>query len=70
MRYPCSYMIYTAAFDGLPAPAKDAVYTRMWLFLSGRVAAPRLSPEDREAIVEILRDTKPNLPAYFTIPVH
>ncbi len=70
MRYPCSYMIFTAAFDGLPAPAKEAVYQRMWLDLSGRVAAPRLSPEDREAIVEILRDTKPDLPVYFTIPVH
>jgi len=63
MRYPCSYMIYSAAFDGLPAEAKDAIYQRMWSVLSSQ--NPRLSIEDRRAIVEILRDTKKDLPAYF-----
>ena len=60
MRYPCSYMIYSAAFDGLPAEAKDAIYLRMWQVLSSRFPA-----EDRRAIVEILRDTKQDLPQYF-----
>ena len=64
MRYPCSYMIYSAAFDGLPAEAKDAIYRRMWLVLSGDLAS-RLSGIDRRAIVEILRDTKKDLPSYF-----
>jgi hypothetical protein len=67
-RYPCSYMIYTPAFDGLPARAKDAVYARLWEVLSGREKAPRyktLTLADRQAIVEILRDTKPGLPAFF-----
>jgi hypothetical protein len=63
MRYPCSYMIYSAAFDGLPAEAKDAIYQRMWSVLSS--GNPRLSIEDRRAVVEILRDTKKDLPAYF-----
>jgi hypothetical protein len=63
MRYPCSYMIYSAAFDGLPAEAKDAIYLRMWSVLSS--GNPRLSIDDRRAIVEILRDTKKDLPAYF-----
>jgi hypothetical protein len=68
MRYPCSYMIYTGAFDGLPPALKDAVYQRMWAVLSGgerdrRYA--RLSAADRRAIVDILRDTKKDLPAYF-----
>ncbi|MGA3203244.1 MAG: hypothetical protein ABSF12_12215 [Bryobacteraceae bacterium] len=63
MRYPCSYMIYSAAFDGLPAEAKGAIYQRMWSVLSSQ--NPRLSIEDRRAIVEILRDTKKDLPAYF-----
>ncbi len=27
-KYPCSYMIYTPAFDALPSAAKDAVYTQ------------------------------------------
>ena len=67
-RYPCSYMIYTEAFDTLPALAKDAIYQRMWVVLSGQEnldAYARLSLADRQAIVEILRDTKPDLPAYF-----
>ena len=67
-RYPCSYMIHTAAFDALPADAKDAVYRRLWQVLSGAYRDPRydhLTPRDRQAIVEILRDTKPDLPGYF-----
>ena len=68
MRYPCSYMIYAEAFDGLPPEAKDAIYKRMWQILSGDEKDPkyaRLSLADRRAIVEILRDTKPGLPDYF-----
>jgi hypothetical protein len=68
LRYPCSYMIYTQAFDSLPEQARNAIYQRMWQILSGaeknnRYA--RLSPADRQAIVEILRDTKKGLPGYF-----
>jgi hypothetical protein len=65
MRYPCSYMIYSAAFDGLPAEAKDAVYQRLWRVLSGEEKYARLSGKDRRALVEILRDTKKDLPSYF-----
>ena len=67
-QYPCSYMIYTPGFDGMPALARDAVYARMWEILSGREKGPRykvLSLADRKAIVEILRDTKPGIPDYF-----
>jgi hypothetical protein len=56
MRYPCSYMIYSAAFDALPAEAKTAVYRRMWQVLAHRNEA------DRTAILEILRDTKKDFP--------
>ena len=35
LRYPCSYMIYTEAFDALPETAQAAVYERMWEILSG-----------------------------------
>src|SRR5262249_13221813 len=28
MRYPCSYMIYSGAFDALPDEGKEAVYAR------------------------------------------
>jgi hypothetical protein len=68
-KYPCSYMIYTEAFQQLPAAAKRAIYSRMWDVLSGQVRAPkysRLSASDRDAIVEILRDTKTDLPASFS----
>jgi hypothetical protein len=68
MRYPCSYMVYSAAFDALPASLKDAVYRRLWTVLSGGDTSPRyahLAQQDRQAIAEILRDTKPDLPAYF-----
>jgi hypothetical protein len=68
MHYPCSYMIYSDSFDALPAEARDAVYKRLWQILSGTEKNPkyaRLSLADRQAVVEILRETKKNLPAYF-----
>lgn len=68
MRYPCSYMIYSDVFDALPFEAKDAIYQRIWLILSGGVADAkyaRLSPADRRAILEILRETKKGLPDDF-----
>ena len=68
MRYPCSYMIYAEAFDALPAATRDAIYRRMWSILSGEETDRRyrrLSQADRKAVIEILRDTKPGLPAYF-----
>jgi hypothetical protein len=67
-RYPCSYMVYSPAFDALPAKAKAAVYDRMSAVLSGRVSGEpytRLDAADRRAIVEILSATKPGLPASF-----
>jgi hypothetical protein len=70
-QHPCSYMIYTPAFDAMPALARDAVYARMWEVLSGREKQPRykaLSLADRRAVVEILRDTKKGLPDYFQTP--
>lgn len=61
MRYPCSYMIYSAAFDALPPTVKEAVYRRIWTVLSGDA----ITRADRQAVIEILRDTKPDLPGYF-----
>ena len=69
LRYPCSYMIYTEAFDALPDLAKSAVYERMWEILSGSDTSDRyagLTRSDRQAVVEILRETKPDLPPYFS----
>jgi hypothetical protein len=68
LRYRCSYMIYSEQFASLPEPARAAVYARLWAVLSGATTDARyrhLSAADRQAIVEILRDTKPDLPGYF-----
>jgi hypothetical protein len=68
LRYPCSYMIYSEAFDALPDEARAAIYERMWQVLSGALAEKkyaRMSRADRRAIVEILRDTREGLPDYF-----
>jgi hypothetical protein len=69
LKYPCSYLIYSPAFDALPAQVKTPIYKRMWAILSGAVDEPRyraLALADRQAVVEILKDTKPDLPSYFT----
>ncbi len=63
MRYPCSYTIYSPAFDALPPPVKAAVYARLRAVLSAADRSPRytrLSARDRTAVLEILRDTKPD----------
>jgi hypothetical protein len=68
MRHPCSYMIYSEAFDALPPDAREAIYRRLWRVLSGSDTADRyrrLSRDDRRAIIEILVDTKKGLPEYF-----
>ena len=64
-RYPCSYMIYSEAFDALPQTARNAVYSRLLEVLSGEDTSAKythLSPSDRLAILEILRETKKDLP--------
>jgi hypothetical protein len=68
LKYPCSYMIYSEAFDKMPEKAKSAVYARLWDVLSGNETDKIynvLTPADRQAIIEILRDTKKDLPDYF-----
>jgi hypothetical protein len=68
MKYPCSYLIYSPAFDALPATAKAVVYERLWEVLSDGDPSKRydrLMPADRQAIIEILRATKTDLPDYF-----
>jgi hypothetical protein len=67
-KYPCSYLIYSPAFDGLPAEVKDYVYRRLWEVLSGQDTGKdfaHLSAADRQAVREILLETKPGLPDYW-----
>lgn len=68
-QYPCSYLIYSEAFDGLPVEARDRVYRRLWEVLTGRDQSPafaHLSDADRKAIYEILSETKRGLPDYWS----
>ena len=70
LKYPCSYLIYSEPFDGLPASAKAAIYQRLWNVLNGQVTDERyriLTSDDRTAIIEILRDTKKDLPSYWMV---
>jgi hypothetical protein len=67
-RYPCSFMVYSKTFDGMPPALKERVYKKMWDVLTLRDNSPKfkhLSPEDRKAILEILLQTKDNLPDYW-----
>ncbi|MDB5295707.1 MAG: hypothetical protein JWO31_1690 [Phycisphaerales bacterium] len=67
-RYPLSYLIYSAGFDGLHDLTKAYVYGRLYDVLTGKAtdeAFARLSADDRRAIFEILADTKADLPAYW-----
>lgn len=67
-RYPLSYIIYSDSFDALTASARDLIYPRLYGVLSGKNTDPKfagISREDRRAVFEILRETKPNVPAYW-----
>ena len=67
-KYPCSYLIYSEAFDNLPAQIKSHLYQRLYDILTGKDKTPEfqtLTTETRRAIFEILRDTKSGLPNYW-----
>lgn len=64
-KYPCSYLIYSESFDAIPEPARTYIYSRLLDVLSGRDTSPAfasLTPADRRAVFEIIRDTKAGLP--------
>jgi hypothetical protein len=64
-RYPCSYTIYSPAFDALPERLRQTIYEQLWAELSGAVDASRygIDAKQRQASLEILRATKTGLPA-------
>jgi len=67
-RYPMSYVVYSKLFDGLPSEAKERIYLRLWEVLTGKDQSKEfahLSKEDRQAVLEILRETKLDLPDYW-----
>ncbi len=62
-KYPCSYLIYSPAFDALHPAMKSYVGQRFRDILAGQGGADfaHLSPADRQAIAEILYQTKHDL---------
>jgi hypothetical protein len=67
-KYPLSYMIYSEAFDGMPVEARDRIYRRLHDVLTGKETTgkfAKLSVADRRNILEIVKDTKRNLPDYW-----
>ena len=70
LKYPCSYLIYSEAFEQLPTAAKDCVLQKLWDVVSGTDVSEKyshLSQDDRRAIREILLQTKLDLPDYWKI---
>lgn len=67
-KFPCSYLIYSDAFAGLPQAARSYVYGRLWTILNGNDTGrdhEHLTAGDRQAILEILLATKNDLPTYW-----
>ncbi len=65
-KYPCSYLIYSEAFDALPGPLKDRIYAGLGRILAGEDESEdfqAIPSETRRAIREILIDTKPEVRA-------
>lgn len=66
-KYPCSYLIYSEAFDRLPDEMRAYLRGRLQSILTDANHAKanekfaHLTASDRRAILEILRDTKPKL---------
>src|SRR5947209_20365452 len=58
-RYPCSFLIYSEAFNALPQPAMEYFYQRLWDILTEKdegAAFANLTSSDRKAILTILRE--------------
>lgn len=67
-KYPCTYLIYSPSFQELPEEVRSHFFQRLHEILTGQDQKPefqRISASDRQAVLEILRDTLPNLPDYW-----
>jgi hypothetical protein len=61
-KYPMSYLIYTDSFNNMPEPVKEYVNRRFREILTGEDTTKEyahLSTSDRQAILEILKQTQP-----------
>ena len=63
-RYPCSFLIDSDAFRKMPEIVRQKILERLHAILTHKDEHPdfaALSAEDRQAVLEILRDTAPDL---------
>lgn len=70
-RYPLSYLVYSAAFESLPQQVRAELYRRLYAVLTGADRSERyahIAADDRQAILEILLETKPSLPPEWRRP--
>jgi hypothetical protein len=68
-KYPLSYVIYSRQFDALPQRVRESIYKKLFDVLTGKDESEKfqkLKEADRRAALEILRETKTDLPAYFS----
>ncbi|MBM3840583.1 MAG: hypothetical protein FJ398_22000 [Verrucomicrobia bacterium] len=67
-KHRCSYMIYSAAFQGLPSVIKERVYRRLGEATDVAKPDPEyayLSPGEKNALRRILKETLSDLPAWW-----
>jgi hypothetical protein len=70
-KYPCSYLIYSEAFDSIPDVMREHLLQRLHDILTGKDTSEdfaKIPEKDRKNILEILLATKPKLPAYWRRP--
>ena len=70
-KFPCSYLIYSEQWDALPPPLLEYLYRRLWLISHEKERGrdyDHLTTDDRDAIREILLETKAGLPEYWKQP--
>jgi hypothetical protein len=62
-KFPCSYLVYSKSFSGLPKEARDYLSKRMYEILSSAEPVKgfeHLSAQDRKNVFDILRATLPD----------
>jgi len=70
-KYPCSFLIYSPSFDAVAEPIKEVILQKLHEILTGKSENPQfaqVTPKDRQAVLEILLETKKNLPDYWRTP--
>ena len=68
-RYPLSYMVCSEQLNGLPGPIRERFYRRLYKVLTGKDTPKKYearSAADRQTVLQILLETKTDLPSYWT----